>query len=108
MSSRTRSVLFALSGLLVLAGAVLYLTHAVFAPYLFAVGAAGVAVSFLTLSTAGMDFRERRLHRYNLLSGLLMILSSGLMFSGRKEWVICLFIAALFLLYTSFAWPKRD
>ena len=38
-----------MAGLLILAGAVLFLTKWFLAPYLFAVGAAGMAVCFLTL-----------------------------------------------------------
>ena len=48
-----------MAGLLILAGAVLFLTKWFLAPYLFAVGAAGMAVCFLTLSTKDMEFRER-------------------------------------------------
>ena len=96
MNTRTRSLLFAVAGLLVLA----------VAPYLFAVGTAGVAVSYLTIPTKEMSFRVRRLHRFNMWASLLMIFSSGLMFAGRKEWVLALFIAALFQLYTAFVQPK--
>ena len=48
-----------MAGLLILAGAVLFLTKWFLAPYLFAVGAAGMAVCFLTLPTKDMEFRER-------------------------------------------------
>ena len=30
------------------------------------------------------------------------------MFSGRKEWVICLTISALLQLYTAFVAPKKE
>ena len=106
MNTRTRSLLFAVAGLLVLAGALLYLSHWAVAHYLFAVGTAGVAVSYLTIPTKEMSFRVRRLHRFNMWASLLMIFSSGLMFAGRKEWVLALFIAALFQLYTAFVQPK--
>lgn len=33
---------------------------------------------------------------------------SALMFSGRKEWVICLTISALLQLYTAFVTPKKE
>ena len=97
-----------MAGLLILAGAVLFLTKWFLAPYLFAVGAAGVAVSYLTMPTKEMDFRRRRLHRYNIFAGLLCIFASALMFSGRKEWVICLTISALLQLYTAFVAPKKE
>lgn len=107
MNEKTRTIVFNISALLLLAGAGLYLALPVVAPYLFAVGAAGIAISYLTMSTREMDFRKRRLHRYNILAGLLCIFASALMFSGRKEWVICLTISALLQLYTAFMAPRE-
>ena len=40
MNQQIRSIIFGVAGLLVLAGAILFLTHWAVAPYLFAVGAA--------------------------------------------------------------------
>ena len=89
-----------MAGLLILAGAVLFLTKWFLAPYLFAVGAAGMAVCFLTLPTKDMEFRERRLHRFNIIASVLMIC--------MKEWIICLTIAAVLLLYSSFVSGKQQ
>ena len=61
MNQQIRSIIFGVAGLLVLAGAVLFLTHWAVAPYLFAVGAAGIAVCYLTLPVKDLDFRRRRL-----------------------------------------------
>ena len=91
-----------LSGLLVVVGAVLYITHWMYAPWLFAIGAAGVTVSYLTAPIDGLDLRHRRLHRLNMLAGVAMIAASVFMFRGRMEWVAFLLIAALIQLYTSF------
>ena len=63
MNQQIRSIIFGVAGLLVLAGAVLFLTHWAVAPYLFAAGAAGIAVCYLTLPVKDLDFRRRRLHR---------------------------------------------
>lgn len=78
MNQQIRSIIFGVAGLLVLAGAILFLTHWAVAPYLFAVGAAGIAVCYLTLPVKDLDFRRRRLHRFNVFAGLLMIVSSRL------------------------------
>lgn len=83
MNQQIRSIIFGVAGLLVLAGAILFLTHWAVAPYLFAVGAAGIAVCYLTLPVKDLDFRRRRLHRFNVFAGLLMIVSSGFMFNNR-------------------------
>ncbi len=107
MNTQIRTIIFYISALLLLAGAILHFSQITVAPWLFAVGAAGVAVCYLTFSVKGMDTRRRRLHRYNVMASFLMIFASGLMFAGRKEWVICLTIAALFQLYTAFVTPKE-
>lgn len=108
MNPQTRTIVFYIAAVLVVAGAFLHFYHWVFAPYLFAVGAAGLAVSYLTLPTKDMDFRTRRLHTFNVIAGILMVLASGLMFADRKEWVLCLTIAALLQLYSAFVTPKPD
>ena len=87
MNEKARTIVFNISALLLLAG---------------------IAVSYLTMPTKDMDFRRRRLHRYNIFAGLLCIFASALMFSGRKEWVICLTISALLQLYTAFVAPKKE
>ena len=84
MNEKARTIVFNISALLLLAGAGLYLALPVAAPYLFAVGAAGITVCYLTMPIKDMDFRRRRLHRYNIFAGLLCIFASALMFSGRK------------------------
>ena len=105
---KLRAILFSVSACLVLAGAALYLTQWTVAPYLFAVGAAGIAVNYLTTPVGDLDFRGRRLHRFNVMAGFLMVVASGFQFNGRKEWVICLFIAAILQLYTAFVSPKKE
>lgn len=105
---KIRTILFVVSACLVLAGAALYLTQWTVAPYLFAVGAAGIAVNYLTTPVGDLDFRGRRLHRFNVMAGFLMVVASGFQFNGRKEWVICLLIAAILQLYTAFASPKKE
>lgn len=105
---RIRTILFVASACLVLAGAALYLTQWTVAPYLFAVGAAGIAVNYLTTPVGDLDFRSRRLHRFNVMAGFLMVVASGFQFNGRKEWVICLLIAAILQLYTAFVSPKKE
>ena len=105
---KIRTLLFVVSACLVLAGAALYLTQWTVAPYLFAVGAAGIAVNYLTTPVGDLDFRGRRLHRFNVMAGFLMVVASGFQFNGRKEWVICLLIAAILQLYTAFVSPKKE
>ena len=108
MSQQVRNYIFMLAGVLVLAGAMSYITHWIYAPYVFAVGTAGIAVCFMTAPYKNLGFRRRRLHRINVLSGVSMVASSVLMFRERMEWVVLLLIAALLLLYTSFVNPRVE
>ena len=85
MNQQIRSIIFGVAGLLVLAGAVCY----------------------LTLPVKDLDFRRRRLHRFNVFAGLLMIVSSGFMFNNRTEWILCLSVAAILQVYTAFVTPKE-
>ena len=107
MNQKARTIIFTIAGLLILAGAVLFFIKWFLAPYLFAVGAAGMAVCFLTQSTKDMKFRERRLHRFNVIASGLMICASGMMFKDMNEWVACLTVAAVLMLYSSFVSGKK-
>ncbi|MDL2255014.1 hypothetical protein LJC44_00245 [Parabacteroides sp. OttesenSCG-928-G06] len=107
MNQSTRSTLYMIAALLLLAGAVLQFIHWTYAPYLFAFGAAGLTLSYMTLPVKDMDIRHKRLHNFNIFAGLLTIVASGFMFSDRKEWVICLFIAAILQTYVAFAAKEK-
>ncbi|MGL5894544.1 MAG: hypothetical protein ACRCZM_08020 [Bacteroidales bacterium] len=77
-------------------------------PYIFAVGAAGVAVSHLTNKYKGTNLRKKRLHGTLGLAGLILVLSSYFMFKGMSEWIICLLISAVLHLYVSFVMPSDN
>jgi hypothetical protein len=106
MNPSIRTLLFNFSALLVLLGATLFFSRLFFAPYLFAVGSAGIAICQLTTPTKGMDFRRRRLQIFNVIAGLLLVVGSSFMFMNRNEWILCVTVAALLMLYTSFVAPN--
>ena len=108
MNRQVRNCLFVCSCILVLAGAVMYITRWIYAPYLFAVGAAGVTLNFMTAPYQSLDFRHRRLHRINIIAGISMIVSSFFMFRRKTEWAVFLLISALLILYASFISPPED
>ena len=108
MRGQLRNLFFMFSGVLVLAGATLYITHWIYAPYIFAFGAAGITVCFMTVPVKNLGFRRRRLHRINVMAGVSIVASSVLMFKERMEWVVFLLIAALLILYTSSVNPRAD
>ena len=104
----TRSHIFIFSGILVLAGAILYLSRWEYAPYFFALGAAGVTVCYLTLPYKSSDYRIRRLQRLNIFAGIAMIASSVFMFKQQMAWVVFLLISAMIQLYTSFTMKEKE
>ena len=104
----TRSQIFILSCILVLVGAILYLSQWEYAPYLFATGAAGVTVCYLTLPYKSSDYRIRRLQRINVFAGIAMIASSVFMFKQQMAWVVFLLISAMLQLYTSFTMKDKE
>jgi TRAP-type uncharacterized transport system fused permease subunit len=107
MNQSTRTYLFMGSCTLVLAGSALYIITWIYAFYLFAVGAAGVTLSFITMPYQHLDLRHQRLHRINVIAGISLIVSSVFMFRRRTEWVVFLLISALLILYTSFISPPK-
>ena len=108
MKQPIHNVIFVSSAALVLLGATLYITHWIHAPFVFAVGAAGITLCFMTATYQGLGFRRRRLHRINVIAGISMIVASVFMFRQKMEWVVFLLIAALLLLYTSFIKTRPD
>lgn len=107
MNQQVKTILFNFSAVLVIAGAVLFLTRWLYAPYLFALGTAGIAIVYLTSPYKQLDFRRRRLHRLNVFAALWMLAASALMFKHHTGWVVCLFIAALLQLYIVFVLSRR-
>lgn len=106
MSQQVRTIVFKCSAILLLAGAVFYITKIFFAPYLFATGAAGIAVCHLTSPVKHPETRLRRLQTFNVIAGLLMLVASVYMFKHQNEWILCLSIAAVLQLYASFVGRK--
>jgi hypothetical protein len=107
MNQQIRTVIFNCSALLLLTGAALYITKLFFAPYLFALGAAGIAVCHLTKPVKHLSTRFRRLQMFNVIGGLLMLVASVFMFKHQNEWILCLTIAAVLQLYAAFVIRKE-
>ncbi len=102
MGKQIRTIIFCLSGLLILAGLTLYLTGWNVAPWLFAIGAAGITLYHLILPTEGLNVRQKRLQRFNVIGGIILLASSWFMFRHRTEWILGLTIAVIFMVYAAF------
>ncbi|MCD7972552.1 MAG: hypothetical protein LUG18_07770 [Candidatus Azobacteroides sp.] len=110
MNEATRKIVFIISGILTLTGAVLYLSPLVWEaiPYIYAIGTAGIAVIYLTGDLKNKDTRIRRLNLFLAIAGILLVLSSYFMFHHRQEWIICVLLSAVFQLYAVFSYPKSS
>lgn len=101
MKNPIKVTLFYISAILVLASTLLFITKWFVAPYLFAFGAAGVASYYLSTPYSGSNFRVKRLHRFEIIASILLVITSYFMFKHRTEWIMTLTMAAFLLLYTS-------
>ena len=108
MNQPVRNSVFIFSAVMVLFGATLYITQWIHAPFVFAIGSAGITICYMTMPYKDLGFRRRRLHRINVLAGISMIVASVFMFKHKMEWVVFLLISALIILYTSFINPRES
>ena len=110
MNDVARKYIFIVSGILTLIGVILYISaiNWEYTPYLYAVGTAGIAITYLTQPSKSTNVRIRRLRFFLVISGLLLVASSYFMFHQKQEWIICILISAILQLYASFSMPKSE
>ncbi len=89
-----------ISYVLIVFAACAYLFLPLYAPYIMAVGAAGVAVSHLREVYDGRNLRLKRIYRQRRIIALVFLLASFMMFRPGMLWVVLLLIASLLELYT--------
>lgn len=106
--SRTKPVAYAVGGLLMVAGALLFVTRWAAAPWLFIGGALLFGGAQLADRYRGNSFVVRRLRRQQMLAAILLVMTGVLMLAlSHNEWVVCLLVAAVIELYTSFRIPHE-
>ena len=110
MNTGFKNYIFYISAVLLLLSAALYVTHWPFIPYAYAVASAGIALIYLTTPYEGNNIRLKRLHTMEIAVGLLLLVSSYLMFRTQNEWFVCLTIVAVLQLYVVFAkdWEEKN
>ena len=98
-----KRVLYVLGGVLMVAGACLFVTRLAVSPYLYLAGAVLFGWAQVTDKTADDTLVVRRLRRQQLIAAFLLVVAGVLMLTLRhNEWVVCLLVAAVIELYTSF------
>ncbi|MDO5571068.1 MAG: hypothetical protein Q4F97_06330 [Bacteroidales bacterium] len=103
MKESFNNFLYKISSIAILISAALYILFPAIMPYIFAVAAAGYAISKLNSRYLGTNLRIKRLFRMQKLSGFAMIAASYLMFKPHNQWIPLLLIAAFIELYSSYA-----
>ncbi|MDR2057360.1 MAG: hypothetical protein LBP83_03585 [Dysgonamonadaceae bacterium] len=99
MPCKFKEYLFSICSILLLLSAIGYISEWCFIPYIYAVSGAGVAVYLLTTPYKGTNLRLKRLNIQQTIAAIMLPVSSYLMFEEMMEWVICLFVSALLLVY---------
>jgi hypothetical protein len=103
------SALFVTGALLLLVGAVTYITAWQPAPYLYMIGACMVAVAQINMPAAKKTPTIRRLRMQQIFGALFLVASGVLMFFAHgNEWMVCLAIGAVLQLYSAFRLPYEE
>ena len=80
-----------------------------YAPYLTVLGATLATLGQLNNPYKGNNLNIKRLVRKQFLASLFLIASgAAMMYLHNNEWVVCLMIAAILYLYTSFRIPAEE
>ena len=118
--NKLQSVLMLLGGLLMAAGAILFITHWNPSPYVDILGSILFVGMQLLQRYEGSNIVLRRLRNIYIVGGILILFAGVLMifnyqyvylkwfnysFYIRNEWVLSLFLGSLLQLYTSYRIP---
>lgn len=118
--NKLQSLLMLLGGLLMAAGAILFITHWNPSPYVYILGSILFVGMQLLQRYEGSNIVLRRLRNIYIVGGILILFAGVLMifnyqyvylkwfnysFYIRNEWVLSLFLGSLLQLYTSYRIP---
>ena len=111
--SRIQTIIFAVSGVCVIVGALLWSVYRTAGIVLFCAGSLGVASMQMLMRYEGRDVAVRRLRAQQILAGILLMVTGAMMivqemhlgYLFRNEWMVAFAIAALLECYTAFRLP---
>ena len=105
---KVKEIVYCASWVVLLAAAVGKMFFPAVAPYVYLCAAAVLAVAQFQCRVRGGNHTLRRLVVQQQIGGLVLVLSGGLMFTHtRNEWIVAMFIGALFELYTAYRIPQE-
>lgn len=101
--------LFTVGGIMLLAGAAIYITGWSLSPYMYIIGATMFALAQINSPSSSKSPNVKRLRRQQVFGALLLVLTGLFMFFTRgNEWIVSLTIAAVLELYTSIRIPQEE
>lgn len=103
-----KNFLYPFFGLILIASTIAFILAVQYAPYAFAVGAAGIIFLRIRNLNHSDNFRIRRLNKIFAFSTVLLIATTYLMFINHRAWAITLILSAIFDLIVSLRMPKED
>lgn len=108
MKERFNTYLFQIAAIAVLLSSAFYIVEPFYTRYIFAAGAAGMAVARLSQRYEGSNLRIKRLVRLQKIAPLFIVGASYFMFKPHNQWVPLLLAAAFLELYTAFMISREE
>ena len=106
--SKIYQIVQGVGAVLLLVGAMLQITRWELSPILYTIGAMMFAYVQVMSRYEGKNLIVRRLRRQQILGAVLLVFAGVLMFvTKHNEWVLCLTVAAILVLYTAFRIPSE-
>ncbi|NDV66936.1 hypothetical protein [Bacteroides sp. 224] len=101
--------LYAVGAVMILTGAITFITKWPFAPYIYTIGATLFALAQINTPYEGANKNVKRLRRQQILGALFLVAAGAFMFfTNKNEWIVVLTIGAVIELYTSFRIPQEE
>lgn len=105
---KIQQAIYILGGILLVAGAALYITRWAWVPYMYITGSFMFAAMQMLDRYTGKNLVLRRLRRQQLLGAIALMLAGVLMLACKhNEWILCLLAGCLVELYTAFRIPQE-
>ncbi len=106
MAHNIKSIVYKASALFILAFTIAYSFIPDIAVWGMVVSVSLFSAISMTTPYPGKSVRGKRLFNFQVLACMLMVVATYLMYIGRNEWPLLLFISAILLLYSSIILQK--
>lgn len=105
---KIQQYIYIAGGILLVVGAILYITQWAWAPYIYIVGSFMFGAIQMIDRYTGKNLILKRLRRQQILGAIALMLTGVLMLSCKhNEWILCMLVGCLTELYTAFRIPQE-